>query len=338
MGKQETGSRIDRSQVQKLRGEQGISAGTEKEKKEKTTGDILLQVVMAVIAVAYFVVLIFGKFFLPEDGEFMLSLNIFSDNENPNRLIRVISLAILTLSVSWILRFFISRMARNKTVTKRTGVAVIELLGNLVKYLAVVVLIFLILSALGVDTTELLAGLGVLSLILGLGVTSLVEDIVAGFFIIAERLFDVGDIVVVDEFRGTVQAIGIRSTQIVDEGGDVLILRNSYIGSLINMTSQMSYALCDIPISPLESYEHVEEIINNADFESMKEKYPEIEEGPDYLGLYEINDKGVMITTFWAGCQEGSKYTVQCILNRELKLLFERNGIKLGEPADDDDD
>jgi len=338
MSKQDAGSRIDRSQVQKLMREQGVGAEHEKEKEEKTIGDILFQVVMAVIAVAYFVVLIFGKFFLPEDSEFLLSLNVFSDAENPNRLIRVISLAILTLSVSWILRFFIGRMARNKTVTKRTGVAVIELLGNLVKYLAVVVLIFLILSALGVDTTEILAGLGILSLIIGLGVTSLVEDIVAGFFIIAEHLFDVGDIVVVDEFRGTVKAIGIRSTQIVDEGGDVLIMRNSYIESLINMTSQMSYALCDIPVSPLESYEHVEEIINNADFEGMKKQYPEIEEGPDYLGLYEITEKGVMIMTFWAGCQEDSKYTVQCILYRELKLLFERNGIKLGKPTDDDDD
>ena len=140
-------------------------------------------------------------------------------------------------------------MANNKSLTKRTGLAIIELLGNLVKYVALLVLVFLVLSALGVDTTGLLASLGILGLILGLGVTSLIEDIVAGVFIVAEHLFDVGDIVVVEGFRGTVESIGIRSTQFRDVGSDVLIMRNSSIGSLVNLTRNASgAAITDAPV------------------------------------------------------------------------------------------
>lgn len=338
MGSQ--GLQFDKTELQRLMQEQGVDPTPEdKEQKTASPKSKARKIALIAVAVVYFIVLAFGRYFLPADNEIMRSLDVFSGEDAPNRLIRIASYAILTLSVSGIIRFFIARMAHNKNLTKRTGVAVIELLGNFVKYAAVLVLVFLALSAAGVNTAELLAGLGILSLVLGLGVTSLVEDVVAGIFIIGERLFDVGDIVVVDDFRGTVLSIGIRSTQIEDDGGDIMILRNSTIENLVNMTNRASYAICDIPVNPLESFAHVEEVIKDAHLETLKERYPEIEKGPFYLGLSEINDKGVQIVTFVAICQEHTKYWIQRIMNRELKLLFESNGIKLGEePGDDDDD
>ena len=89
---------------------------------------------MLLVMIAYFAVLLFGKYFLPEDNEILRSMNVFSQEEAPNRLVNLASLAILTLSASTILRFFIARMAENSALTKRTGRAVIELLGNFVKY------------------------------------------------------------------------------------------------------------------------------------------------------------------------------------------------------------
>lgn len=321
---------IDRSELQKLIQTKGADSVLKKEEKKPSAGSVVFRVVMVVIAVAYFFLLIFGKYIFPEGSEFLLSMNVFSDAECPNRLIRIISLVILTLSISTILCMIIARMAKSRKLTRRTGVAFIELLGKVVKFAAVLVLVFLILSALGVDTAELLAGLGILSLILGLSVTSLIEDIVAGGFIIAEHLFDVGDIVVADGFRGTILSIGVRSTQIEDQGGDVLVVRNSSVRSLVNMTNRSSYAICRIPISKAESLHRVEEVINSANLESWKERYPEIEQGPFYLGLSEIDGWGLQWIVFVAICQENNKYYIQRNLNRELKLLFEDNEIKVG--------
>ena len=335
MSAEGTGFQINRSELQRHMQGESVNPTSKTENKKPSKGSKVLKIVLTVIAAAYFLLLFFGKFIFPANSEILQSLNVFSDMENPNKVIRVISLAIITLSISGILRLLIARMAANKTLTKRTGVAVIELLENLVKYAAVIVLVFLILSAMGVDTAELLAGLGILSLVLGLGMTSLIEDIVAGIFIIAERLFDVGDIIVVDDFRGTVLSVGIRSTQIEDEGGDVLILRNSDISSLVNMTSQLSYAICDIPINSEESFEHVEEVINNSSFRDLSKQFPEIEKGPFYLGLSEITEQGGQIITFVALCKESNKYWIQRVMNRELKLLFDHNGIRLGEIGDD---
>ena len=331
-------SQFDRTELQRLMQEQGVDPTPEKEKEQQPAGQKVWRVLSLVLLGVYVALLLFGRFLFPEGSEILRSMNVFSQEEAPNHLVHILSLAILTLGASTILRFFIARMAESSSLTRRTGKAVMELLGNFVKYAAVLVLVFLFLSALGVDTAELLAGLGILGLVLGLGVTSLVEDVVAGIFIIGEHLFDVGDIVVVDDFRGRILSIGIRSTQIEDDGGDILIMRNSTIENLVNMTNRSSYAICDIPVAPMESYAHVEEVINNAHLETLRERYPEIEKGPFFLGLSEINEKGVQFVTVVAICKEDTKYWIQRIINREIKLLFEENNIQLGEQGDDDDD
>ena len=327
--------KISEKEMEQLRANSKKAKKAEPAQKEKKgAGKIILRVLGWIIAVAYFALLIFGKRFISEEGEFLSSLDLFSGNENPNHLIRIASLCILTLSASAVLRFLIGRMAASKNITKRTGKAIIELLCNLVKYVAYIVLIFLILNALGVNTTELLAGLGILGLIIGLGVTSLIEDIVAGIFIIAERIFDVGDIIVLDGYRGTVVSIGIRSTKIADIGGDILTVRNSSIGSVVNLTDRVSCAALTIPLAPHESLDRVEEVIKNANIAAIEEKYPDIMEGaPMYLGLCDITKKGVQMLLFIAACNEEKRYDVERALYHEIKTIFDNNNIQLGSPG-----
>ena len=303
----------------------------EKPKKEKPkmkTSTLIFRIVLGVVAGAYIITLIFGGFFLPKD--FMDSLNPFSGVKNPNNVVRAISWCIIVLCVSVIIRMIISKTAQNRVEAKKSGVALIELFGNLVKYVSYIVLIFLILGACGVNTTEILAGLGILTLILGLGVTSLIEDIVAGIFIIAEHLFDVGDIIVLDGFRGTVVSIGIRSTKIADIGNDVMTIRNSSIGTLVNLTDRQSAAAVTIPLAPQESIARVEEICKNTDMSYMNEKYPNLIGYPLYLGICEITKKGVQNLLIVGGCREEYKYDIERALLLEYKLLFEKHGIQLG--------
>ena len=337
MGVDSGNARIGKEEMEKLRKSEKSNVAVKA--KKTNVGKLVLRIICALVAVAYFVLLLFGKYFMDAKGVFLSSLNIFSGAEHPNHWIRIASLIVLTLSASFVLRFFIGRMAKNKKITQKTGVAIIELLGNLVKYVAYIVLIFLILNAAGVDTTALLASLGILSLILGLGMTSLIEDIVAGVFIIAERIFDVGDIIVLDGFRGTVVSIGIRSTKLADIGGDILTVRNSSIGSTVNLTDRTSCAALTFPIAPSESLQHVEEVIKK-DFhpEEIKEKYELMAGVPMYLGLCEITKKGVQMLLFIAGCKEEYRYDVERALYHEVKTIFDNNNVQLGYTGLEDEE
>lgn len=328
--------RIDRKDLEKLNIKNDNVK--EKEKKKLGTGTIIFRAVCAIIAVVYFALILFGKYltFIPK--EFLDNINPFSKIENPNAWLRLAGLAIIVLTASFILRFLLGKLVKAKSVAKKLSIAFIELLANLVKYASYIVIIFLVLSACGINTGEILAGLGILALIIGLGVTSLIEDIVAGIFIIAERLFDVGDIIVLDGFRGTVVSIGIRSTKIADVGNDILTVRNSSISSIVNLTDRMSCVATTIPIAPQESITHVEEIIKNTNLDEIRERFPKIQSGPIYLGLYDITKKGVQLIMFIAPCKEEDRYDVERIMFHELKIMFENNGIKLGAPVIDSED
>lgn len=297
--------------------------------KKGNVGKIVLRVFEVLIGLAYVAVLAFGRFFIPAENEFYQSFDLFS-NTNPIPIVRSLSYVLMVIVAATILRIIIGGLAKNKTITKKTGVAIIQLLGNLVKYLMVIIIICFVLSALGVDTAAIFAGLGIIALIIGLGVTALIEDIVAGIFIIAEKTFDVGDIVVIDGFRGTVVTVGIRSTKLADIGGDILTMRNSSIGSVVNLTDRQSCAALCIPIAPEESLARVEEIIRNAHIENIKDTCDKIIGDPLYLGLCEINAKGVQMLLFIAGCKEDYRYDVERALYHGLKSLFDEQGVKLG--------
>lgn len=294
--------------------------------KKKINAELIVKCFFLALLLAYIVLLAFGKFMFKPSSVFYRSLNIFSGAGNPNKIVRIVSYFFFLLGASWIVRFVL------KTLSKplKKGKAIVDITCSLIKYAAVIVLLFLVLKTLGVDTTAILAGIGILGLIVGLGAQPLIADVIAGLFIVFEKVFDVGDIIVVDGFRGTVKEIGIRTTQIVDAGGNVKIINNSDLKTVVNMTNQLSLAVCDIGIEYGESLERVEAILKK-NLDDIKAAIPDIKDGPFYKGVAELGDSAVIIR-FVANCEEGCKYQVERDMNRQFKLLFDKNGINIPFP------
>jgi len=201
------------------------------------------------------------------------------------------------------------------------------IIRSIFKYGSVIVGVFLILSAWGVQTPTLLAGAGILGLALSFGAQSLIEDVISGLFIIFEKQFQVGDIIQVNGFRGKVLEIGVRTTTLIDVNGDVLTVNNSDLRQTINTSANLSPAICDISISYDEDIDRVEKIIL-ANIDDIKKKIPDIVEGPFYRGVQSLSDSSVVIRMY-ARSDELKKYQVTRDLNKEMKLLFDRNDIKI---------
>ena len=304
-----------------------------KEKKKINVPMLIVHIFEILFSIGYAVILAFGSLFLPKNNDFWTSFNIFQA-ANPLPIARLLSYACFAIIVATLVRILLKGLTKSKKVTRKIGVAVLQLLANLVKYVLVIIIVCLALNAVGVDATAILAGLGIVALIIGLGVTSLIEDIVAGIFIIAERLFDVGDIIVINGFRGTVVSIGVRSTKLADVGGDILTMRNSAIGSLVNLTDRTSCAAISIPLAPEEQLTKVEEIITNAHIEHIRDTCDKMAGDPIYLGLTEITATGNQMLLFIAACKEEDKYDVERALFHGLKAMFDENHVKLGYKPD----
>ena len=146
-----------------------------------------------------------------------------------------------------------------KTITK--------LIGSTIKYACSLVWLFMSMTIWGVDTTALLVSVGVIALIIGLGAQSLISDILAGINIVFENEYEVGDVVYIDGFRGTVEEIGLTLTKIVDVSGNRKNINNSKISTVINLSREDSLAVVDFSIEYSEDLKKVEQI-----FEENKEE------------------------------------------------------------------
>ena len=294
-------------------------------KNFKFTFGFLVKSIFTLATIAYFVILAIGKNVFDPMNEFWRGINIFGTAGDYNLVLRITSYVFFFIGGSSIIRFIIKQLS----APMKKGKAIVDMFCSLIKYAAAIVFLFFVLKH-WIDTTAILAGIGIVGLIVGLGAQPLIADIIAGLFIVFEGVFDVGDIIVVDGFRGVVKEIGIRTTQLVDTGGNVKIINNAHVQTVINMTNQLSLAICDIGIEYGESIERVESILKE-NFPKIKEAIPDIKEGPFYKGVSELGDSAVVLR-FAANCDEGAKYQVERDMNRQFKLLFDKYNINIPFP------
>jgi small conductance mechanosensitive channel len=217
-------------------------------------------------------------------------------------------------------------LARKRTQSSTIWV----IIKSIFKYLTSIVAVFLVLSVWGVDTPTLLIGAGIVGLAISFGAQSLIEDVIAGLFIIFEKQFMIGDIIQVNNFRGRVTEIGIRTTSLEDLNGDILIINNSDVRMIVNTSANLSPAICDISVSYGQDLEYIEGVINQA-LPHLKEKISDIVEGPFYKGVQQLGDSSVVLRIY-AKTEETKKYQVVRDLNREMKLLFDQNKISIPFP------
>lgn len=239
----------------------------------------------------------------------------------PNTL-RTIQIAGIAVTFAIALHYFAKIV-----FTGKKAKTISRLVVSFLKWVIALCAVFFTMDAWGADTTTMLASAGVLTLIIGLGSQSLVADILAGIFIVFEGEFQVGDIVVIDSWRGEVKEIGIRTTKLVDAGGNIKIVNNSEIKTIINQTQELSVAKTYVSVSYNVRLEKVEAAFADA-LPGIKEKIPAIVEGPYYKGVSELGESGVTLL-FIAKCKEDDIYQVNRDLNRAIKIMFDDSGIEI---------
>lgn len=239
---------------------------------------------------------------------------------------KTIEIFFISILVMVVVQFLLHHIV-SKT---KGGMTAVKLISSFLKYIVAIVAILWVLTAWGVDTKTLIASAGIMGLVIGLGAQSLIADIIAGMFTVFEGEYQVGDIVVIDGWRGTVEEIGIRTTKIVDAGGNVKIINNSEISSVVNQTQALSAVSTVMSIEYGESLQRVELVIRD-NLDRIRDDIPQIVEGPYYKGVKELGPSSVDLL-FITNCKEEDYFVVQRAMNRELKLLFDANDINIPYP------
>ena len=239
-------------------------------------------------------------------------------------LILAVSVLVLIYNLSKVIMAAIAKRSdRAATVT--------QLLRGMLKYLAMIIGLVWGLSILGVNTTAVLAGVGIIGLVLGFGAQSLIEDIITGFFIIFEGEYGVGDIIVLDDFRGIVRDIGVRTTVIEDTGGNLKVINNSDIRNFQNRSRKTSLAICLVGVAYETDLMELEKMLG-PELEKMYEPNKNLYlEAPKYLGVEELADSGVVLK-FTVNVKEVNIFAARRRLNRDIRVLFAQKGVEIPFP------
>jgi small conductance mechanosensitive channel len=299
---------------------------------------IVLAIMAAIIATTVLFITVpglqitpLGIFINDTIGQIFNLQGFFTNRENIISIVQTIVIVFLIWVFNQIVKFIVAILVKKA----RKQITLWVLNRSALKYASVIVGAFLILATWGVDTLTLVAGAGIIGLALSLGARSLIEDIISGLFFIFEKPFLIDDIIEVNGFRGRVSEIGVRTTTIVNLGGDIMIINNSNLRQIINTSRNLSPVSCDMPISLNEDLERVEQILNEH-LPAIQKKLPDFVEGPFYKGVSTVTEFSTKLK-FFGKTEELKKYQAERDLYRELKLLFDRHDIKMpfqGEKPD----
>ena len=224
-----------------------------------------------------------------------------------------------------ILLSFLLRLIGSQTGKK--GETVCRLLTNVIKYVSFASFVGLSLYSLGMDKTTLLAALSILSLAVSLGSQSLIADIIAGISIIMEGVFDVGDFVEIESRTGKVLEIGVRTTRILLDGNDIMVIGNKEIQTVINKSRRNTAFDISFRIRSDYPVNLIRELLER-ELPAIGANNSLILKGPTFEGITKIED-GRMTISIETECRQADAKKVKLYVYGELQKLFAKNGIKV---------
>lgn len=190
-----------------------------------------------------------------------------------------------------------------------------------------------ILGELGINLGPLVASAGIAGVAIGFGAQSLVKDFLAGLFMLAEDQYGVGDIIDVGEAKGTVEAVGLRTTRLRDVEGTVWHVPNGQINRVGNKSQEWARALLDVSVSYDTDLRGAEEVIKDV-ADSMwhdPEWSSRLLEEPEIWGVENMGADGIDIR-MGIKTRPSEQFKVMRELRTRLKERFDAEGIQTSSP------
>lgn len=235
-------------------------------------------------------------------------------------LIGIIAYIILSKSIKGMFRLRLNRMDKRRSKT------MCSLINNILKYIILIFCFLAILEVYNISTKGLITSLGVVGLVAGLAFQDTLKDLLAGFSIIFENEYAVGDTVTIGNFKGKVISLGLKTTKIQSINGDIKMISNSNITEVINHSLDDSYEFIDIPVSYDENIEKVSKTLNLLCNNLLKTEKFLID--AQVLGIEKLDSSSInfriMIKT-----KPMKQYDIRREILKQVKLEFDKQNIEI---------
>ncbi len=199
----------------------------------------------------------------------------------------------------------------------------------------VVIAMGAILAVLGVSLTAMFASAGVVGVALGFGAQTLVRDVLAGWFIVVEDRYGVGDTIDAGAPAvGVVERVTLRSTRLRDVNGTVWHVANGEILRVGNQSQNWSRAVIDVMVAPTADVDRACELLGDAGRALAQEDEwsGRLTSSPNVFGVHLIDPLGITLRVV-VDTVPGTQWAVEREYRRRALRTFEAEGIELATAA-----
>lgn len=193
-----------------------------------------------------------------------------------------------------------------------------------------VIAFIIALGLIGVNTSPLFAGAGLVGAGVAFGAQSLIKDFLSGIFIISENQYRVGDFIEVMEVSGTVESIGLRTTVLRDLNGSVHHIPNGSIVVTTNRTMGHGQINMDVSVVSSTDIALLEHVINHAGERLLNDTKlkDDIIDPPHFDRITDYTGNAITVKVLGKTIG-GKQLQVKSALLGELKRSFDENKIKV---------
>lgn len=193
--------------------------------------------------------------------------------------------------------------------------------------------LLMVLSLLGINIGPLLAGAGVAGIAIGFGAQSLVQDILAGIFILLDEKVRVGDVLQVNGVSGVVERLDLRVLTLRDFNGDAHIVNWGKIDRLTNLTLHWSRVVLEIGVAYEHEPDQVIAVLQDAanGLHSDAEWADYFLEEPQVLGIANFADSAILYR-LTVRVRAAYQWTLSRELRRRIWYAFRDHGIAFPYP------
>jgi moderate conductance mechanosensitive channel len=204
-----------------------------------------------------------------------------------------------------------------------------------------------IADRLGLPTSGLVAPAAVAGVALGFGAQRLVQDLLAGFFIIAERQYGFGDLISIagpgipTGVIGTVEDVTLRVTKVRTANGEVIFTSNGQIAQLTNLSRDWARVVVDVPVPLTVDIGHISEILRQVGRDAYADEklHPQLLDAPAVMGVQSIEVDQIHVRIV-ARTLPGRQFVVGLDLRGRIAAALREEGIHVpmeldtAEPTD----
>ncbi|HLG31249.1 MAG TPA: mechanosensitive ion channel domain-containing protein, partial [Candidatus Brocadiales bacterium] len=248
----------------------------------------------------------------------------------------IVFIILIVVASSYFLKFivaFVDKLFASPAVTldifsMRRKQTIAPLLKSTTKYLTFFFAVVLILGQLGVNTTSIIAGVGIIGLAIGFGAQTLVKDIITGFFIIFEDSISVGDVITVGDIGGLVEEVGLRVTKLRTLSGELKIIPNGEISKIGNFNRGWMRAIIEVGVAYEGDIDKAMKTLKEI-ADGYAAEHPEIVlEPPEVQGVLELGGSEVTIRAL-IKVQPMKHWEVEREIKLRIKKVFDEKGIEI---------